>query len=140
VCVDFAAIDGFLVVNSPVELDVVAVYTANPANGQVSTLDADPIAGRHMPKTMSSGPTSLRRSRHGGLRSNPSRNRSACLRRRDERLLRRRVNERKRVTAALAIDQEIGIEREHGVPVVELGHSHYASIGKGHRAVAVFPM
>lgn len=52
VCVDFIAIDGFLVLNSPVELDVVAVYTANPANGQVSTLDADPIAGRRMPKTI----------------------------------------------------------------------------------------
>lgn len=52
VCVDFIAIDGFLVVNSPVELDVVAVYTANPGNGQVSTLDADPIAGRRMPKTI----------------------------------------------------------------------------------------
>lgn len=52
VCVDFIAIDGFLVVNSPVELDVVAVYTANPKDGQVSTLDADTIAGRRMPKTI----------------------------------------------------------------------------------------
>jgi hypothetical protein len=52
VCVDFVAIDGFLVVNSPVELDVVAVYTANPGAGQISTLDTETIAGRRMPKTI----------------------------------------------------------------------------------------
>ena len=52
VCVDFTAIDGFLVLNSPVELDVVAVYTANPKDGQISTLDVDTIAGRRMPKTI----------------------------------------------------------------------------------------
>jgi hypothetical protein len=52
VCVDFIAIDGFLVVNSPVELDVVAVYSANPKDGQISTLDVDTIAGRRMPKTI----------------------------------------------------------------------------------------
>jgi hypothetical protein len=52
VCVDFIAIDGFLVVNSPVELDVVAVYTAHPTGGEVSTLDTETIAGRRMPKTI----------------------------------------------------------------------------------------
>jgi hypothetical protein len=52
VCVDFTAIDGFLVVNSPVELDVVAVYTANAKDGEVSTLDADAIVGRRLPKTI----------------------------------------------------------------------------------------
>src|SRR5262252_5551857 len=52
VCVDFTAIDGFLVVNSPVELDVVAVYTANAKSGEVSTLDADAIVGRRLPKTI----------------------------------------------------------------------------------------
>jgi len=52
VCVDFTAIDGFLVVNSPVELDVVAVYTANPKDGQVSTLDTETVAGRRLPKTI----------------------------------------------------------------------------------------
>ena len=52
VCVDFTAIDGFLVVNSPVELDVVAVYTANAKGGEVSTLDADAIVGRRLPKTI----------------------------------------------------------------------------------------
>jgi hypothetical protein len=52
VCVDFTALDGFLVVNSPVELDVVAVYTAHPKGGEVSTLDTETIAGRRMPKTI----------------------------------------------------------------------------------------
>ena len=52
VCVDFTAIDGFLVVNSPIELDVVAVYTAHPKSGEVSTLDTETIAGRRMPKTI----------------------------------------------------------------------------------------
>jgi hypothetical protein len=52
VCVDFTAIDGFLVVNSPVELDVVAVYTAHPKGGEVSTLDTETVAGRRMPKTI----------------------------------------------------------------------------------------
>jgi hypothetical protein len=50
--VDFTAIDGFLVVNSPVELDVVAVYTANAKGGEVSTLDANAIVGRRLPKTI----------------------------------------------------------------------------------------
>jgi hypothetical protein len=52
VCVHFTAIDGFLVVNSPVELDVVAVYTAHPKGGEVSTLDTQAVAGRRMPKTI----------------------------------------------------------------------------------------
>jgi len=30
VCIDFAAIDGFLVLNSAVEIDVVAIYSGNP--------------------------------------------------------------------------------------------------------------
>jgi hypothetical protein len=50
--VDFIAIDGFLVVNGPVELDVVAVYTAHAQGGEVSTLDTQTIAGRRMPKTI----------------------------------------------------------------------------------------
>jgi hypothetical protein len=52
VCVHFTAIDGFLVVNSPVELDVVAVYTAHPKGGEISTLDTETIAARRLPKTI----------------------------------------------------------------------------------------
>jgi hypothetical protein len=52
VCVDFTAIDGFLVINSLVELDVVAVYTANPKGGEVSTMDTETVAGRNIRKTI----------------------------------------------------------------------------------------
>jgi hypothetical protein len=52
VCVDFTALDGFLVVNSPVELDVVAVYTAHPKDSEVSTMDTETVAGRRMSKTI----------------------------------------------------------------------------------------
>ena len=52
VCVDFTAIDGFLVINSPVELDVVAVYTAHPKGGEVATLDTETVAARKMRKTI----------------------------------------------------------------------------------------
>jgi hypothetical protein len=51
VCVDFTAIDGFLVINSPEELDVVAVYTGNPNKpAEVSTLDTETIAARKIAK------------------------------------------------------------------------------------------
>jgi hypothetical protein len=52
VCVHFTAIDGFLVVNSPVELDVVAVYTAHPKGGDVSTMDTETVAARRLQKTI----------------------------------------------------------------------------------------
>ena len=52
VCVDFTAIDGFLVINSPAELDVVAVYTGNPKGGEVSTLDTETVAARKMAKVI----------------------------------------------------------------------------------------
>jgi len=52
ICVDFTAIDGFLVLNSPIELDVVAVYTAHPKSGEVSALDTQTVAGRRIRKTI----------------------------------------------------------------------------------------
>lgn len=52
VCVDFTAIDGFLVINSPTELDVVAVYSGNPKGGEVSTLDTETVAARKMAKVI----------------------------------------------------------------------------------------
>ncbi|HEY7665644.1 MAG TPA: hypothetical protein VH934_21210 [Xanthobacteraceae bacterium] len=60
VCVDFTALDGFLVVNSPVELDVVAVYTAHPKAGEVSTLNAQTIAARRMSKIIAIKPEERR--------------------------------------------------------------------------------
>jgi hypothetical protein len=50
VCVDFAALDGFLVLNSASELDVVAAYTANPKAGEVSALEIETIAARKLAK------------------------------------------------------------------------------------------
>jgi hypothetical protein len=52
ICIDFTAIDGFLVINSPEELDVVAVYTGNPKGGEVSTLDTETVAARKMAKVI----------------------------------------------------------------------------------------
>ncbi len=52
VCVDFTAIDGFLVLNSASELDVVAVYSANPNKGEDSTMDTETIAARKIAKTI----------------------------------------------------------------------------------------
>src|SRR5271166_1791307 len=46
-----------------------------------------------------------------------------------------RVNERKRDFAMLAIHHEIGIERQHGVLVMNLGHPHDTCIRKRHRPV-----
>ena len=52
VCVDFTAIDGFLVINSAEELDVVAVYSGNPKGGEVSTLDIETVAARKIAKVI----------------------------------------------------------------------------------------
>ena len=43
---------GFLVLNSPGELDVVAVYSGNPKGGEVSTLDTETIAARAIAKVI----------------------------------------------------------------------------------------
>ena len=52
ICVDFIAIDGFLVLNSASELDVTAVYTGNPKAGEISALEVDTIAPRKIAKTV----------------------------------------------------------------------------------------
>jgi hypothetical protein len=48
----FTAIDGFLVLNSAAELDVVAVYSGAPKSGEVSTLDTETIAARKLSKVI----------------------------------------------------------------------------------------
>jgi len=50
ICVDFFAIDGFLVLNSASELDVTAVYTGNPKAGEISALEIETIAARKIAK------------------------------------------------------------------------------------------
>jgi len=43
VCVDFAFLDGFLVIKSPVPLDVVGVYTARHTEGEVESVDVETV-------------------------------------------------------------------------------------------------
>ncbi len=46
VCIDFAFLEGFVVIKSPEPLDVVGVYTARPTDGDVSTIDVETVEGR----------------------------------------------------------------------------------------------
>jgi len=50
VCVDFAFLDGFLVIKSPVPLDVVGIYTARHTDGEVESVDVETVK----PKKISS--------------------------------------------------------------------------------------
>ncbi len=43
VCVDFAFLEGFLVVKSPVPLEVVGVYTARHTDGEVESIDVETV-------------------------------------------------------------------------------------------------
>jgi hypothetical protein len=52
VCIDFVAIDGFLVINSPVRLNVFAVYTARHSDGEVETMQVENIRARKVLKTI----------------------------------------------------------------------------------------
>ncbi len=52
VCVDFAFLDGFLVIKSPIELDVVGVYTARHTDGDVETIDVETVQGRKIATTV----------------------------------------------------------------------------------------
>ncbi len=52
VCIDFAYIDGFVVLYSPAELDVTAVYTARPREGEVTTMDVEQSQARKISKTI----------------------------------------------------------------------------------------
>ncbi len=48
VCVDFAFLDGFLIIKSPVELDVVGVYTARSVDGDVESVDVETVQPRRI--------------------------------------------------------------------------------------------
>jgi hypothetical protein len=53
VCVDFSAIDGFVVIASPVALDVVGVYTvARRGDNEVASLDVEPAPERRIRQTI----------------------------------------------------------------------------------------
>jgi hypothetical protein len=55
VCVDFAFLEGFLVVKSPVPLDVVGVYTARHTDGDVESIDVEAIEARQVRETVKIG-------------------------------------------------------------------------------------
>lgn len=55
VCVDFAFLEGFLVVKSPVPLDVVGVYTARHTDGDVESIDVEAVEPRQVRETVKIG-------------------------------------------------------------------------------------
>ena len=55
VCVDFAFLEGFLVVKSPVPLDIVGVYTARHTDGDVESIDVEAVAPRQVRETVRIG-------------------------------------------------------------------------------------
>ncbi|AKH36624.1 MULTISPECIES: hypothetical protein [Nitrosomonas] len=57
VCVDFAFLEGFLVVKSPVPLDVVSVYTARHNEGEVESIAVETIQPRKVEESIKLGPT-----------------------------------------------------------------------------------
>jgi hypothetical protein len=56
VCVDFAFLEGFVVIKSPEPLDVVGVYTARHTDGEVETMDVDTISPRQISETVELAP------------------------------------------------------------------------------------
>lgn len=54
-CIDFAFLEGFLVIKSPVKLDVVAVYTARPTDGEVATMEVENIHPRKIEEEVEIG-------------------------------------------------------------------------------------
>ncbi len=55
ICVDFAFLEGFVVIKSPVPLDVVSVYTARHTDGEVETIDVETVAPRLIKETVAVG-------------------------------------------------------------------------------------
>jgi hypothetical protein len=56
-CVDFAFLEGFAVIKSPVPLDVVGVYTARHTDGEVETMDVETVQPRQMREVVKLMPT-----------------------------------------------------------------------------------
>jgi hypothetical protein len=50
-----------------------------------------------------------------------------------------RVDERQQRSAMFSIDQEIGIQRQDGVPIMDFRHANDACIRQRHRRVRIFP-
>ncbi|MBL8496634.1 Kazal-type serine protease inhibitor domain protein [Nitrosomonas sp. JL21] len=65
VCVDFAFLEGFLVVKSPVPLDVVSVYTARHTDGDVESIDVQTVQPHKLQETVRIGSTEPSKSGEG---------------------------------------------------------------------------
>jgi hypothetical protein len=48
--------------------------------------------------------------------------------------------ESKRLMAMFTVDHEIGIERQHGILIVNFGHAHNTRIGERHWPISIFLM
>jgi V8-like Glu-specific endopeptidase len=59
VCIDFFAFEGFVVIYSPITLDVTAVYSARPSNEQVETVDVEQVQPTKVKKSIEITPTKL---------------------------------------------------------------------------------
>lgn len=57
VCVDFAFLEGFVVIKSPVPLDVVGVYTARHTDGEVETMDVETVQPKQIREVVKLMPT-----------------------------------------------------------------------------------
>ncbi len=57
VCVDFAFLEGFLVIKSPGPLDVVSVYTARHTDGDVESIDVETVQPHKIRDTVKLGST-----------------------------------------------------------------------------------
>lgn len=65
VCVDFAFLEGFLVVKSPVQLDVVGVYTARHTDGEVESIDVETVQPQKIQDTVKLGSAESTKSMNG---------------------------------------------------------------------------
>ena len=56
VCIDFAFLEGFVVIKSPEPLDVVSVYSARHSDGEVETMDVDAVQPRQIREAVEIAP------------------------------------------------------------------------------------
>lgn len=52
ICIDFLWMEGFVVIDSPVRLDVTAVVTAGPEHGKVASVDVETVREERVEKTL----------------------------------------------------------------------------------------
>lgn len=77
-CIDFAFLEGFLVIKSPVELDVVGVYTARPTDGEVTTMEIENIHPRKVVEEIEIG-DGTEQEQCGGIAGIPCPKGESCI-------------------------------------------------------------